>query len=243
MTRFTPDDWALNLDTGEIQARRHDPDAIWNTTGDQRRVWGTPFARLSASTGIANEQVLFAIQPVTRNRNEAAVAIEMAAAAKKQLPGFAALTWDKAVRSRDIDRLSDLRLQPLIGVHDKTGRHTDRFPLGQHIINGLPVHLVAHKGAVCIPTLAGDLAPLEPVTLAYRPNRHHGQKVYGRFQVPEGTDCDTRLWGGIVSQRLNSYQKSDVVYGEHVRALTPRSDRWNSLYGLRSLSESMNSWL
>jgi len=150
----------------------------------------------------------------------------------------------------DAQTLSDLVgtheiswIQPLIGVHDRTGRHTDRLPLGQHIINGLPVRLVAHKGAVCIPTLAGDLAPLEPVILAYRPNRHHGQRVYGRFQVPEGTDCDTRLWGGIVNQRLNSYQESDVVYGEHVRALTPRSDRWNSLYGLRSLSESMNSWL
>jgi len=243
MTRFTPDDRALNLDTGEIQIRRHDPDAIWNTTGDQRRVWGTPFAQLSASTGIANEHVLFATQPVTKSRNEATAAVEMAAMAKRHLPGFAALAWDKAIRSRHIDRLWDLRIQPLIGVHDKTGRHTDHFPLGEHTINGLIVRLVAHRGAVCIPTLTGDLAPLEPVKLAYRPNRHDGQRVYGTFRVPEGIDCDTRLWNGTVDQRLNSYCRSDVVYGEHVRALTPRSDRWNRLYGLRSLSESMNAWI
>lgn len=243
MTRYTPDDYALNPDTGEIQTRRHDPDAIWNTTGDKRRVWGTPFAQLSASTDIANEHVLFAIQPVTKSRKEATAAVEMAAAAKKRLPGFAALTWDKAIRSHDIDRLWDLRLQPLIGVHDKTGRHTDHFPLGKHTINGLPVRLIAHKGAVCIPTLTGDLASLEPVKLAYRPNRRDGQRVYGTFRVPGGSDCDTRLWDGTVDQRLNSYRRSDVVYGEHVRALAPRSERWNRLYGLRSLSESMNSWL
>lgn len=243
MTRFAPGDRALNPDTGELQTRRHDPDAVWNTTGDKRRVWGTPFAQVSASTSVANEQVLFAVQPVTRNRTEATVAIDMATTIKERLPGFAALSWDKAIRSRDVDRLWDLRLQPLIGVHDKTGRHTDHFPLGEHSVNGLSVRLVAHRGAVCIPTLSGDLAPLEPVRLSYRPNRNGGQKVYGRFRVPEGTDCDTRLWGGVVEQRLNSYRKSDVVYGEHVRALTPRSDRWNRLYGLRSLSESMNSWL
>ena len=218
-------------------------DAIWNTTGDKQRVWGTPFAQLSASTDIANEHVLFAIQPVTKSRKEATAAVEMAAAAKKRLPGFAALTWDKAIRSHDIDRLWDLQLQPLIGVHDKTGRHTDHFPLGKHTINGLPVRLIAHKGAVCIPTLTGDLASLEPVKLAYRPNRRDGQRVYGTFRVPGGSDCDTRLWDGTVDQRLNSYRRSDVVYGEHVRALAPRSERWNRLYGLRSLSESMNSWL
>ena len=244
MTRFTPADTAVHPDTGEIQARRHDPDASWHTTGDHRRVFGTHFAHLSGFTGEAGEHVVFGVRPVlTGGPTEADAALDLARHVTGRLPGFAALTWDKAVRSHHVDALWDLRLQPVIGVHDKTGRHTDHFPLDEHTVNGITVRLVAHKGAVCLPTLTGSVTPLEPVQLHYQANRRTGQRAYGTFRIPEGTDCDTRLWGATVRQRLNSRDRSDTVWGEHVRALTPGSDQWRHLYGNRSLAESTNSWL
>jgi hypothetical protein len=31
--------------------------------------------------------------------------------------------------------------------------------------------------------------------------------------------------------------------GEHVRAIPPGTDRWQKVYGIRSLAESLNNWL
>jgi hypothetical protein len=174
-------------------------------SGDHRNVYGTHFAHLFGFIGHPGEHIVFGVRPVITGRpTEADVALELARQVTDRLPGYTALTWDRAVRSRHVDALWDLRLQPVIGVHDKTGKHTDHFPLDEHTINGITVRLVAYKGAVCIPALSGSVTPLEPVRLDYQPNRRAGQRVYGLFQVPEGTDCDTRLWGHTVRQRLNS---------------------------------------
>jgi hypothetical protein len=39
--------------------------------------------------------------------------------------------------------------------------------------------------------------------------------------VPEGSNCDVRLWNGKVNQRLNSPEKADFTFGEHIRAHAP----------------------
>ncbi len=44
-------------------------------------------------------------------------------------------------------------------------------------------------------------------------------------------------------QRMNSPEKADFVYGEHVRAHAPGSPEWKALYGNRSQAESVNSWM
>ena len=61
--------------------------------------------------------------------------------------------------------------------------------------------------------------------------------------VPEGSNCDVRLWNGKVNQRLNSPEKADFTFGEHIRAHAPGSADWKNLYGNRSLAESLNSVL
>lgn len=80
---------------------------------------------------------------LTGGPTEADIAVDLA-------PRLPALTWYKAVRSRQVDDPWDLRLQPVIGVHDKTGRHTDHLPLDEHTVIGATVRLVTHKGAVCL---------------------------------------------------------------------------------------------
>ena len=57
------------------------------------------------------------------------------------------------------------------------------------------------------------------------------------------SNCDVRLWNGKVNQRLNSPEKADFTFGEHIRAHAPGSADWKNLSGNRSLAESLNSVL
>lgn len=96
---------------------------------------------------------------------------------------------------------------------------------------------------VCIKALDGSLIPLKATKLIYLPNADGTFRVHGTYVIPEGSNCDTRLWGGTTQQRLNSPVKADFVYGEYVRAHAPGSPEWKNLYGSRSLAESVNSWM
>ena len=229
--------------TGEIRPRRYDPDATFHTNGLGARVYGNVFCHLSAFTGHSGEQITFSVRPILKGSGptEAEHAAEMARTVKESATGFSALTWDKALRSHTIDQLWNLGLQPLVGVYDKTGRTTEVVRLDTHTVNGLRVKTVAHRGAVCIQGIGPQLIVLEPDRLTYHPNRTGTVRVYGTFRIPEGSPCDTRLWGRAITQRLNSRNKSDLVYGEHVRAIPPGTERWKNLYGNRSLAESLNA--
>ncbi len=101
----------------------------------------------------------------------------------------------------------------------------------------------AHHGGVSIKALDGSFIALTATKLSFVPNARDTFRVYCDYVVPEGANCDTRLWGGTVRQRMNSPEKADFVYGEHVRAHAPGSSDWKSLYGNRSHAESVNSWL
>jgi hypothetical protein len=134
-------------------------------------------------------------------------------------------------------------MMPMIGVYDKTGLTTEQVPLGVKTINGVKVPLFAYRGGVCLRAADGTFAPLTPQKLIYVPNEGNTYRVYCDYLVPDTINCDTRLWGGAVTQRMNSPKRADFVYGEYVRAHTPGSVGWKELYGHRSLAESVNSWM
>lgn len=242
-SNFRPGDRGVDPRTGELKPRRHDPDATFHINGMGERVYGNQFAHLSAFTGHSGEHITFSVRPIRKGEGptEAELAIEMAATVVKSRPGFAALTWDKALRSHSIDGLWDLRLQPLVGVYDKTGKSTEIVPLDVHLVEGLKVRAFAFKGAVSIRSNTGQPIVLDPVKISYHPNRTGSLRAYGTFRIPAGAQCDTRLWNRTIRQRLNSRDRSELVYGEHVRALPPGSPRWKLLYGNRSLAESLNA--
>jgi hypothetical protein len=162
---------------------------------------------------------------------------------KETLPGMAMVHYDKALRGQSVERIWDMRMMPMIGVYDKSGLTTEHVPLGKKSINGIATQLFAHRGAVCIRDAEGHFKPLTPTKLMYLPNAGDDYRVYCDYVVPDTINCDTRLWGGAVTQRMNSPKRADFVYGEYVRAHTPGSVGWKELYGYRSLAESVNSWM
>ena len=245
MSRYKPGDMGWNERTGQRQQRRFDPDATYYMDGMKRRVYGNEFVQMSARTGAANEVITFAIHPLRKGgtETEASIALGMARDVKAELPGMAMLHYDKALRGRTVEELWDLQLLPMIGVYDKTGLATEEVPLGTKTINGVKVSLFAYRGGVSIKALDGSFISLTATKLSYIPNAGDTYRVYCDYVVPDGANCDTRLWGGKVRQRMNSPEKAGFVYGEHVRAHAPGSPEWKALYGNRSLAESVNSWV
>ena len=245
MTKYLRGDVGLNERTGEWQQRRYDPDAAFYVDGTGKRVYGNEFVQMSARTGAANEVITFSIHPLRKGGTdtESSLALTMAKDVKAALPGMAMIHYDKALRGRAVEELWDMQLMPMIGVYDKTGLTTEEVPLGAKTINGVKTHLFAYRGGVCIKALDGSFIPLTATKLVYQPNARDSYRVYCDYVVPEGAKCDTRLWGGKVSQRMNSPEKASYIYGEYVRAHAPGSPEWKLLYGHRSLAESVNSWM
>jgi hypothetical protein len=245
MSRYKRGDMGWNERTGQWQQRRFDPDATYSMDGMKRRVYGNEFVQMSARTGAANEVITFAIHPLRKGgtETEASIALGMARDVKAELPGMAMLHYDKALRGRTVEELWDLQLLPMIGVYDKTGLATEEVPLGTKTIDGVKVSLFAFRGGVSIKALDGSFISLTATKLSYIPNAGDTYRVYCDYVVPDGANCDTRLWGGKVRQRMNSPEKAGFVYGEHVRAHAPGSPEWKNLYGNRSLAESVNSWV
>jgi hypothetical protein len=246
MTKYKRGDRGLNRRTGEWQQRRFDPDATYYTDGTGKRVYGNEFVQMSARTEAANEVITFGIDPLRKggSETEASIALNLIRTVKKGLPGMAMVHYDKALRGASVEEVWNMQMMPVIGVYDKTGRTTEQIPLEIVTINGIQVQLVARHGAVSIKGLDGEFIPLTPTKLIYVPNASGSYRVYCDYTVPEGANCDVRLWGGRALQvRLNSHKKSAYVLGEHVRAHAPGSTSWHHLYGNRSLAESVNSWL
>ncbi len=65
--------------------------------------------------------------------------------------------------------------------------------------------------------------------------------MYCNYIVPEGSNCDVRLWNDKLTQSLNSPEKADFTYGEHSHTHTPGSVDWKNLYDNRSLAELLTS--
>ena len=245
MTNFKLGDMGFNERRGYLQQRRYDPDATYYIDGTGRRVYGNEFIHMSARTAHANEVITFAVQPLRKGgtETEADLALAMAKNIKRALPGMAMVHYDKALRGQSVEKIWDMRMMPMVGVYDKTGRSTEHVPLGKKTINGVATQLFAYRGAVCIRDADGNFKQLTPTKLIYMPNAADDYRVYCDYVVPDTINCDTRLWGGAASQRMNSPKRADFVYGEHVRAHAPGSDGWKKLYGYRSLAESVNSWM
>jgi hypothetical protein len=245
MTKYKKGDVGFNERRGYLQQRRYDPDATFTVDGTGRRVYGNEFIHMSARTGYANEVVTFGIHPLRKGgtQTEADIALKMVKDIKETLPGMAMVHYDKALRGQSVEKIWDMRMMPMIGVYDKSGLTTEHVPLGKKTINGIATQLFAHRGAVCIRDADGHFKPLTPTKLMYLPNAGDDYRVYCDYVVPDTINCDTRLWGGAVTQRMNSPKRADFVYGEHVRAHAPGSDGWKKLYGNRSQAESVNSWM
>ena len=255
MSSFSPDTWAYNPRTGKYQLRRHSRSAHLHIAGDRREMFGHSFAHLSARTGNSLEEITFSILPVGKTLkaidgesdpySESRVVLDLAERIQLAVDGgFAMLHYDAAIRGEDVERAWQLGLNPLINVHDKTGKKTERIPLGEYKLknNKRSIKVTAWQGAACITGADGQLIKLDAASI-YDVPRSKGRSVKAIYRIPEGTNCNTEFWGDEFRVPMTNVAGSDLCRAEHLRPLAPGGDKWMSLYGRRNSAESLNSFI
>lgn len=253
MSSFEPGVKAYNPRTGKFQYRRHSRSAHLHIAGDRREMFGHSFAHLSARTGNSLEEITFSILPVGKTLNaidgesdpysESRVVLDLAERIQIAVSGgFAMLHYDAAIRGKDVERAWQLGLHPLINVHDKTGKTTERIPLGDYKLknNKRSIKVTAWQGAVCITGTDGRLVKLDAASI-YDVARKKSRSVKAIYRIAEGTNCNTEFWGDEFRVPMTSIAGSDLCRAEHVRPLAPGGDKWMSMYGRRNSAESLNS--
>jgi len=135
-----------------------------------------------------------------------------------------------------------LGLHPLVNVHDKTGKTTERIPLGEYKLknNKRSIKVTAWQGAACITGTDGRLIKLDAASI-YDVRRKKGRSVKAIYRIAEGTNCNTEFWGDEFRVPMTSAAGSERYRGEHVRPIAPGGAKWMSMYGRRNSAESLNS--
>lgn len=252
--RYTavPGNLQLNLETGELEQKRHDPDCGWYRTGDRRRVRGHSFVLIESRSDHEDERVLLSVrhQPVRHPGGEGAIAIDMIRRARQYLPGLQGVTWDKALRGKHIDELYDMGLQPIVKVHKLRGGPRSRR-IGKHLVRGAgtgTVEVFATAGAIGIQVVAAGethWVKCDQIKRAKRPNRAGGIRWYGTYRIPDAPPVPVGLRRGTFDVRLNGRMKNDPARlnrAEVIRPVAETDDEWQALYARRPGSESTNAW-
>lgn len=234
--------------------RRADPDATYNTTGGGDKVYGNKFVVTSATTGNPNEIFILDIVPVSKTKgtdSEIASLFTSLPTILDQLPGMQGLVYDKALRGRDVTKVHDLGLHPIVPVYDKSGKTTEVVHIDQQnfkLTDGTKkaIDVFAKGGHAMIRGLAaGDdhWIQLHATKITHHPNADGTPRVYTHYRIPTGSPCQPSWWGATCEIRMNPTGTDGVDRGEHLRALAPADDRYPDIYNRRQMAESLNSWI
>ena len=253
MSSFEPGVWAYNPRTGECQVRRHSRSAHLHIAGDRREMFGHSFAHLSARTGNSLEEITFSILPTGKTlkaiddesepHSESRVILNLAERIQRASgDGFAMLHYDMAIRGEAVESAWQLGLHPLINVYDKSGKTTEKIPLGEYKLKNSKrsIKVTAWQGAACITGTDGQLIKLDAASI-YDVPRKKGHSVRAIYRIPEGTNCNTEFWGDEFRVLMTRVAGSELNRAEHLRPLAPGGNKWMSMYGRRNSAESLNS--
>jgi hypothetical protein len=259
MTRFTANDYAIDSATGEIRQRRHDPEAIEyrrpttarkGDAAEQDR--GNQIAMFSARLPYAYEEITLDCRPIrlTSELNEAQTALLALKEIKSRHPGVEILAYDKAITGDIVNDFRHLGVEVLNAVPDKSRYSTRLSYVGKTVVDGLKVTLLTYESAMCIAGTDGKpVKLLELVARDLHPRADGTFRTYGDFRIPSNSNCDVRLWGKIVTARIDmpttrdrNPKKSKVTnLGDHLRLFPPGSRYFEANRGIRSNSEALNS--
>jgi len=254
MSSFRPDTYAYNPRTGKFQLRRHSRHAHLHISGDNREMFGHSFAHLSARTGRSLEEITFSIRPVGTTlkaifddsdpNSESSTILTLAERIQRAVGGFSMLHYDKAIRGEAVESAWQLGLHPLIGVYDKSGKSTERIPLGPYMLKNSKrqIKITAWQGAACITGADGELIKLDAASIYCR-EKKGGITVYGVYRIPDGTNCNTEFWGDEFRIPMTGITGAELCRAEHLRPLAPGGEKWGKMYGRRSAAESLNSFI
>lgn len=257
----TPGETRVHPDTGEISPKRHDPDARWYQTGDKRNVYGTPFGFLSGSLFAEGERLvlgIFQTEDGGPDPQEGMRAMACAAHLRSLLPGLTGIVYDKALRGKHVQIGFEIDVPVFAKVARKskgdkgkagilTSRNLGRRPFS--LLDGSRQDLTvwAIDGAPHIEAMvAGKVnhVRLARGQIIKRRNSAKGRnRWYCTLTVPADPRVPARTQGASVTLRLDRPRPADTWWTEVLRGIPEGDPDWQSVYGRRNASESLNSWL
>ena len=250
--KASPGDRQLNRETGELEQVRHDPDATWYKTGDNKVVRGHSFVLIESRSEHEDEIVLLGVRYQRKDEEggEGGLAIRMIKELRPLLPGLQGVTWDKALRGKHIDELYTLELQAVVKVSRAKSGAVKSQRIGRQTVNGATtqtVELYARAGAIGIYVIAGGKEHWIKARQRKRYLRRDatGVRWYATYQLPNAAPVPASLRDATFDVRLNGRLDTDPAglnRAEVIRPVTESDDEWKDLYGRRPGSESTNSW-
>lgn len=230
---------------------RRDPDAEEHVRHDGP-IWGNDLVAIAARGPEAHHRVILAVGRVHTRGHEAETAVGLIRQVHAVAgDGIQAVVYDGAMRGVHHETImSELGLIVVNKVHPAGRTDDDRtyrqIPLGQwtHVVrNRECVHtLVAHRGAVHDSTLddSGRLVLSEP--LARHQIRRYGRGRRGGYRFTLGVTVPSPR-GDFTAWISPHPQPGDSTHGrpDQLRLIHETDPYFQTLYGLRNDSESINS--
>jgi hypothetical protein len=253
-----PGETRVDKQTGEILAKRFEPDAALHFRGDGETARGTKFVLVAARDENVHGRVILDVAWVPNHGGEAKAAMDCFSRLAPLVPGAQGVIYDTALRGvHHQTLLRDLGLIPVnrvtaatAGVKQprrKDGKRVEKSTRLETKTIPLPdgashdVELYARGGAVGIGELTerGDLHYTE---LA-RVRTHRNVDKSGRYRWYNDYRLPDRLGDGVVTVRLHGTPEDaarKLNRTENVRVIPPTDPDFARLYARRNDAESIN---
>lgn len=253
-----PGDIRVDKRTGEILAKRFEPDAALHFQGDGETAWGTKFVLVAARDENVHGRVILDIGWVPNHGGEAKTAMDCFTRVAPLVPGAQGVIYDTALRGVHHQiLLRELGLIPVnrvtaakAGVKQprrKDGRRVEKSTRLETKTVTLPdgtrrdVELYARGGAVGIGELTdrGDVHFTELTRVRTHRNADNSGRYrwYNDYRLPE------RFGGGTITVRLHGTPEDaarKLNRTENVRVIPPTDPDFTRLYARRNDAESIN---
>jgi hypothetical protein len=251
-------DTRVDKQTGEILAKRYEPDGALHFQGDGETAWGTKFVLVAARDEHVHGRIILDVAWVPNHGGEAKTAMDCFIRLAPLAPGAQGVIYDTALRGvHHQTLLRDLGLIPLNRVTAaKAGVKQPRRKDGQRVEKStrletrtiaLPdgssrdIELYARGGAVGIGELTerGDLhfSALTRVRTHRNPDKSCRYRWYNDYRLPD------HLGAGVVTLRRHGTPEDaarKLNRTENVRVIPPTDPDFARLYPRRNDAESIN---
>lgn len=253
-----PGDTRVDTQTGEVLAKRFEPDAALHFQGDGETAWGTKYVLVAARNHNVHGRIILDVAWVPDHGGEAKTAMDCFRRLAPLVPGAHGVIYDTALRGvHHQTLLRDLGLIPVnrvtaakAGVKNprrKDGRRVEKSTRLETKTITHPdgtsrtVELYARGGAVGIGELTerGDLHYTELT----RVRTHRNVDQSGRYRWYNDYRLPHHLGGGIVTVRLHGTPDDaarKLNRTENVRVIPPTDPDFARLYPRRNDAESIN---
>ena len=256
--RAHPGDTRVDKQTGEILAKRYEPDGALHFQGDGETAWGTKFVLVAARDENVHGRIILDVAWVPKHGAEAKSAMDCFTRLAPLVSGAQGVIYDTALRGvHHQTLLRDLGLIPLNRVTAaKAGVKQARRADGQRVEKStrletrtiaLPdgstraIELYARGGVVGIGELTerGDLhfGALTRVRTHRNPDKSGRYRWYNDYRLPD------HLGAGVVTLRLHGTPEDaarKLNRTENVRVIPPTDPDFARLYPRRNDAESIN---